>query len=136
MLLLSTRHATPSAAPAVGVLLWRVAQAATQWCAILAALGFAHRHLNAGHRLHRTLVDAVFPVYILHQTLIVLLSQALRPLGWTPAVEGPLLVLGTFVLSFAGYEAVRRVRVLRPWFGLSNDTRLRVITSPCGRQLM
>ena len=136
MLLLSTRHATPSAAPAVGVLLWRVAQAATQWCAILAALGFAHRHLNAGHRLHRTLVDAVFPVYILHQTLIVLLSQALRPLGWMPAVEGPLLVLGTFVLSFAGYEAVRRVRVLRPWFGLSDDTRPRVITSPCSRQLM
>lgn len=136
MLLLSARYATPSAAPAIGVLVWRVAYAATQWCAILAAVGFAHRHLNVGHRLHRYLVDAVFPVYILHQTLIVLLSQAVRPLGWTPAVEGPLLVLGTFVLSFAGYEAVRRVRVLRPWFGLSNDARVRVITSTCGRQLM
>ncbi|WP_280152704.1 acyltransferase family protein [Piscinibacter sp. XHJ-5] len=123
MLAMSARFGMPSSAPGAAVFAWRAVYSATQWCAILAAIGFAYRHLNVGHRLHRYLVDAVFPVYILHQTLIVVLAQVLRPLGWAPALEGPLLVAATFVLSFAGYEAVRRVPMLRPWFGLSNAGR-------------
>ena len=97
----------------------RVIYAAVQWCAIVAALGFAFQHCNADHRWRGYAVEAVFPVYILHQTLIVLLSQALLPLQWPPAAEGPVLVLATFALSLAGFEAVRRVPLLRPCFGLA-----------------
>jgi glucans biosynthesis protein C len=92
--------------------------ATLQWGALVAAIGFARRHLNADHPWRERLTEAVFPVYILHQTLIIGLSQALLPLRWAPLVEGPVLVLATFVLSFAGYALVRRVGVLRPWFGL------------------
>ena len=38
----------PSGAPAA-----RVAYATMQWCAIVAAIGFAHRHLNRDHRWRR-----------------------------------------------------------------------------------
>ena len=89
-----------------------------QWCAIVAALGFARRHLNIDNAVRRWLTDAVFPVYILHQTLTILLAHALRGAQLGPGVEAPLLLIGTFALSFAGYEAVRRVRILRPVFGL------------------
>ena len=97
----------------------RVPYAAVQWCAIVAVLGFGFRHWNADHRWRRYAVEAVFPVYILHQTLIVLLTQALLPLHWPPAVEGPLLVLATFALSLMGFEMLRRVPLLRPFFGLA-----------------
>jgi glucan biosynthesis protein C len=97
----------------------RVVYASMQWCAIVAAIGFAHRHLNRDHRLRRYLTEAVFPVYIVHQTFIIVLTQLLAPLHWSPAYEGPLLVTATFALSFASFEAVRRLRVLRPWFGLA-----------------
>ena len=97
----------------------RVLYATVQWCAVVAALGFAFKHWNADHRWRRYAVEAVFPVYILHQTLIVLLSQALLPLHWRPALEGPVLVLATFALSIVGFEAVRRVPWLRPGFGLA-----------------
>jgi glucan biosynthesis protein C len=96
----------------------RSVYACVQWCAIVAVLGFAVLHFNRDHAWRPYLTEAVFPIYILHQTVTVLLSQALLPLGWQPALEGPLLVVGTFVLSFAGYEAVRRVAWLRPCFGL------------------
>ena len=99
-------------------MLARSVYACVQWCAIVAVLGFAVLHFNRDHAWRRYLTEAVFPVYILHQTLIVLLSQAMLPLAWPPAVEGPLLVLGTFVLSFAGHEALRRAAWLRPCFGL------------------
>jgi hypothetical protein len=91
---------------------------AVQWSAIVAAVGFARQHLNRDHRWRATLVEAVFPVYIAHQTLIILFAMALAPLHWAPAVEGPLLALLTLAASFGVYLAVRRVSWLRMAFGL------------------
>jgi glucan biosynthesis protein C len=98
--------------------LGRVMFAAMQWSAIVAAVGFARRHLNRDHRWRATLVEAVFPVYIAHQTLIILFATLLAPLRWAPAVEGPLLALLTLAASFGVYLAVRRVSWLRMAFGL------------------
>jgi surface polysaccharide O-acyltransferase-like enzyme len=102
-----------------------------QWGALIAAFGFAHRHLNFEHGCRRYLTDAVFPVYILHQTVIIVLSQALLPFGLRPAVEGPTLVIATFALSLLGYEAARRVGPLRPFMGLSRQ-RLDSRGAPAG----
>ena len=98
------------AAPAAADWRWlaRVAFAAMQWSAIVAAVGFARVHLDRDHRWRATLADAVFPVYVVHQTLIVLFAVTLAPTGWRPLVEGPLLVLLTFAASFGVYLAARR----------------------------
>lgn len=102
---------------------WRplrgVAFATAQWSAIVAVAGYARRHLNRDHAWRPYLAEAVFPVYLLHQTLTILLTQALAPLQWRPAFEGPMLVVLTLAGSFAGYELARRSGWLRPWFGLS-----------------
>lgn len=88
------------------------------WCAILAACGFARRHLDRDGPARRYLTEAVFPVYILHQTVIVVLAHALKPLHRPAGLEAALLVVLTTLLCFAGFEAVRRVAVLRPLMGL------------------
>jgi glucans biosynthesis protein C len=93
--------------------------AAMQWSAIVAAVGFARVHLNRDHRWRATLAESVFPVYIAHQTLIILFAMALKPLRWTPPIEGPLLAAFTLVASFGIYLAVRRVPALRTVFGLN-----------------
>jgi len=90
-----------------------------QWTAIIAALGFARRLAPSGDSpLLRYLGGAVFTVYILHQTVIVVLARALLPLALAPWVEGPLLVVATFALSLAGFEVARRIPVLRPLLGI------------------
>jgi hypothetical protein len=89
-----------------------------QWCAVVAVLGFARRCAPGDSPALRYLVQAVLPVYILHQTVLLMLAWQLRPAALPPLLEGPLLVLLTLALSFAGYEAVRRVPLLRPLFGL------------------
>ncbi len=89
-----------------------------QWTAIAAILGFARGWIVRETPTLRYLQEAVFPVYILHQTVIVVLAHNAQPLGLRPAVEGPLLVLATFALCFLGFEVIRRMRWLRPLFGL------------------
>jgi len=95
-----------------------VAYATMQWSAIVAAVGFAYTHLNRDHRWRATLAEAVFPVYIVHQTLIIVFAMALAPLRAAPVAEAPALVAGTFAASFAVYLLVRRVPWLRAMFGL------------------
>jgi glucans biosynthesis protein C len=95
---------------------------AEQWLAIAAVVGFAHRHLSHDNPARRYLTSAIFPVYILHQTVIVVVAHALKPSQVYAPVEGLLLVLVTITTCFLGYEAIRRVRVLRPLFGLARDS--------------
>ena len=101
----------------------RALYAAEQWLAIVAVLGFARRHLNRDNAARRYLTTAIFPVYILHQTVIVVAAHALKPVGLSPATEGALLVLVTAATCLLGYEAIRRVGLLRPLFGLARLDR-------------
>ncbi|MGY1520124.1 acyltransferase family protein [Luteimonas sp. A482] len=91
-----------------------------QWVAIVAILGFAGRLAPGDSPTLRYLSQAIFPVYILHQTIIVTLAHNAKPLAMAPLVEGPLLAVLTFALSFAGYEFIRRIPPLRPLFGLKH----------------
>ncbi len=98
---------------------WQTVFSAQMWLAIVAVLGFARRHLNRDNAARRYLTTAVFPVYILHQTVIVVAAHALQAAQLDPLLEGVVLVLVTVALCFLGYEAIRRVAALRPLFGLA-----------------
>ena len=98
---------------------WQLVFSAQIWLAIVALLGFARRHLNRDNAARRYLTTAVFPVYILHQTVIVVTAHALQPVRLGPLLEGFVLVLITTAVCFLGYEAIRRIAILRPLFGLA-----------------
>jgi glucans biosynthesis protein C len=87
---------------------------ATQWGGVLAALGFAHRHLQRDSPWRTTLSEAVFPMYVFHQTVIILATVALAPYAIRPAVEAPLLLFITLAGAWVGYLIVRQIGVLRP----------------------
>jgi glucans biosynthesis protein C len=112
--------------------LMRGVYGAEQWLAIAAVVGFAHRHLARDNAARRYLTSAIFPVYILHQTIIVVVAHALKPSHLFPPVEGFLLVLVTAATCFLSYEAIRRVRLLRPLFGLERGAP-RAAALPSGR---
>ena len=93
-----------------------------EWAAITAILGYSRNWNPKDSPLLRYLTLAVFPFYILHQTVIVVLAHSLKPLHIAPVLEGPLLVGVTFALCLLGYEIIRRVPLLRPLFGLKQAT--------------
>jgi glucans biosynthesis protein C len=90
-----------------------------QWTGVLAALGFAYQLGNREHPWRRWLSDAVFPVYLFHQTWIIVLVWYLRPLALKPALEAPLVVVATLLLSVLSYLLVKRLPWGRTWFGVA-----------------
>ena len=113
----------------------RAIWALEQWCAIAAIFGFAWRFRHRDSAALRYLAPAVFPVYILHQTVIVVLAHTAQPLRLPPLLEGPLLAALTFAACFAGYELVRRAPWLRPLFGLTwraSAPRAAIQSQPAG----
>jgi surface polysaccharide O-acyltransferase-like enzyme len=113
--------------------IWQLVFSAQIWLAIVAVLGFARRHLNRDSPARRYLTTAVFPVYILHQTVIVVAAHALQPVRLDPLLEGLVLVLVTAAACFLGYEAIRRVTVMRPLFGLAVSERAERASAPVPR---
>ena len=98
--------------------LMRVVYAVDQWCAIAAILGFGAKHLTRGGPALTWLTLGVFPFYIVHQTVIVVVGHHLAKVGLNQALEAAILIAVTFGACLLTYEVVRRVAVLRPLFGL------------------
>jgi len=93
------------------------------WSMLLAILGWAHALLNRPFRWLPWANEAVYPWYMLHQSLIILFAYWLLPLQLGPVLE-PLLVLAATVAGCWGvFALVRRVRWLRPLFGMKSLPR-------------
>jgi peptidoglycan/LPS O-acetylase OafA/YrhL len=94
------------------------------WCAIVAALGFAHRHLrHADGPARRLLTQAIFPFYLIHQTIIVVAGHHLDNLGLSLWIEAPLLIGVTALGCWLFYDLGRRVPLLRVWIGLPSKNK-------------
>lgn len=79
------------------------------WSAILACLGFARRHLSqADGPARRWLTRAIFPFYIVHQTVIVVAGHYLARQKLPLAVEAPLLIAITAAACVAAALAAMR----------------------------
>lgn len=102
--------------------LQRVLWALNQWAAIVAICGFARQFAPGDSPARRYLTEAVFPIYILHQTVIIFFAHHLKPVDMAPLPEGLLLIAMTVGCCTLGFEIIRRVRWLRPLFGLKWHT--------------
>lgn len=95
------------------------------WLAIAAVLGWAHHALNRPFRWLPYATEAVFPWYILHQTLIVGLAYVLIPLHLGAVLEPALLITGTVAGCAVLHEGlIRRTSLLRPLFGLDRRSKI------------
>jgi surface polysaccharide O-acyltransferase-like enzyme len=100
-------------------MVFRVVRETQAWATILAAVGFFHLHLaKADGPVRRMLSEAIFPFYIIHQTIIVVAGFYLDDLGLPVALEGLILVSATAIGCWIFYQIGRRAGSFRVWFGL------------------
>ncbi|TQV88206.1 acyltransferase family protein [Aliikangiella coralliicola] len=85
---------------------------------VLALLGLAYRFLNRNSARLSYFNEAVYPYYILHQTIIIVVGFELSQFKLGPIIESGLLLIVTFAGCALSFELIRRIEVLRPLFGL------------------
>lgn len=88
------------------------------WSINVTLLGLARRFANRPSSTLTYLTAAMFPYYILHQTITLLVSYWFTVNEAPLAVEATTIVVVTVLGCALGYEIIRRVDVLRPLFGL------------------
>jgi hypothetical protein len=101
----------------------RAARASQGWLAIIALLGAARRFLAFDHPWRAPLNTAVFPAYIVHQTIIVMVEYWLLPLGLPAWAEFAMLVPVTALGCGLAYLAARRSAWLGPLLGVPASAR-------------
>jgi hypothetical protein len=98
---------------------WSVVSGLYAWAAICALCGFAKATLNRPSALLSHLNEAVLPIYVLHQPILLVTAFWLFPLRLPAPVEVLLLAGATGLGSFALYEgAIRPFAFCRFLFGL------------------
>lgn len=95
-------------------------------CWIISVFAFGFKYLNHGNKALTYLSQAAYPVYILHMVFLYLGSMLIFQLSLDVRIQFVLILFITIVGCFATYEVIRRIKWLRPLFGLpakENSTR-------------
>jgi surface polysaccharide O-acyltransferase-like enzyme len=99
------------------------------WMALCAILGWSKACLDKPFRWLPWATEAVYPWYVLHQSLILLVAYWLLPLQLGPVLEPVLVFAGTIAGCWLLHELViRRVPWLRPCFGLKPRQHVQPLT--------
>jgi glucans biosynthesis protein C len=88
------------------------------WSALMAFIGYGRRYLSFSNPLLRWARDASYPIYILHQTVIISIGYWVIQQPWNPWTKFALVAIGTIAICVALYEGIRRFGPTRLLFGM------------------
>ncbi len=107
---------------------WSAVSGLYAWATICAACGYAARYLNQPSALLSHLNEAVLPIYVLHQPVLLFAAYYIFTLQLSLPAEALAIAGTTALVTFAVYElAIRPFSVARFLFGLK--PRHRAVTS-------
>lgn len=93
------------------------------WSALLTMMAFAQKYLNRGGKTLDYLSRAAFPVYIFHQSVLIVVAYFV--VQWNLSVAGKFLLImfGTMAASVALYEISRHIPPLRIVLGIKQSKK-------------
>ena len=102
-----------------------------RWLWIITMFAWGHHLITRPLPWLSYATNAVYPWYILHQTITVVVGYELSKFALGPVVEPALVLLATIGGCLVIYEyVIRRVPLLRPLFGLPYSARARQVVAP------
>ncbi len=94
------------------------------WSWILTITGYASVYLNKPSKMLSYANEAVYPFYILHQSVMMVLAYYLVNVDMAFFPKFSIMIIGTFGISWLIYEfGIRRYSFIRPLFGLKNKNK-------------
>ena len=101
------------------VVLFSLLKTTNYWCWLLTIFGYAHSHLTFTNSFLKYTNQAVYPFYILHQTILIVIGYYLAPLDWPWYIKFSFLSLAVFSSCLFLYHFfIRPFRVVRLFFGI------------------
>ena len=92
------------------------------WSMILTIIGFAKKYLNTTSSILQYLNQAVFPFFIIHQTIIVAIGYWIVQLKVSILTKYLLLSICSSIVIYSLYEyVIRRTKLTRFLFGMKNN---------------
>jgi peptidoglycan/LPS O-acetylase OafA/YrhL len=104
--------------PGAQTVFWSIMNSAYAITWVLALVGWARTLITRSSPPLRAANQAVYPFYILHQTVTIATVYLLLPWSASYWVKLPIVIAATFLVSWASYELIRRMCWMRPLFGL------------------
>ncbi|MBR9853232.1 MAG: acyltransferase family protein [Algicola sp.] len=96
------------------------------WSWILVLFATASKYLNKPSKGVAYANRAVYPFYILHQTITVGIAYFIMSLDWGLFPKATVLIVGTFGLSWLIYDLIiLRIPLLHPLFGLKREIKIK-----------
>jgi glucans biosynthesis protein C len=112
-------HVLPERGYSLGYVLYQMLRGFNSWLWVMALLGLGHKYLNFSNRVLQYLNPASYPIYMLHQTVLV--AIAFYVVQWQTGVFAKFLLISTasLLISILLYDLfVKRHNILRFLFGL------------------
>lgn len=97
----------------------RAARSVMGWSMVVTLFCLADRFANRDHRWRAPLGRAVFPAYIVHHPVIVLVTWFTLPLSLNPWVEAAMLLVATVLACIAAYILARAIPSLGILLGVT-----------------
>ena len=89
-----------------------------RWSWILMILGYGSEYLSKSNKWINYLNQGVYPYYILHQSVLIVLAYWLSDYALGGFFEPLFVIIGTILGCAIGFEIIRRFKILRLLFGL------------------
>ena len=89
------------------------------WTLVLSLFGFAAKYLNNNSKILNYANKAVYPFYILHQTMIIIIGYYIKDVNLNGITKFSIMTFFTFFSCWIIYEfIIRKSNIVRPLFGV------------------
>jgi glucan biosynthesis protein C len=105
---------------------WIVTRIVIAFTCVFGVVGYAYEYLNRGSRFLKYSNEGIYPFYIIHQTVIVVMAYPM--IEWDLSIPVKFLILGTlsFIITVLIYVVlVRPFRITRFLFGMKSTPKVK-----------
>jgi hypothetical protein len=99
--------------------LYKLIKVINIWAWMITIFGFSGKYLNKESKIIKYRNKAVYPFYILHQTIILIIGFYLMNMTMHYMLKIVIMIVGTFSISWLIYEfIILKVPIIQPLFGV------------------
>jgi glucans biosynthesis protein C len=95
-----------------------VLRAIAAWFVLLTLIGYANKYLKMPSNTLKYLNQAAYPVYLLHQSLMMIIAYYIVLTNLSPMLKFLTIMMASLVASLAGFEMLKRFKITRFILGI------------------